>query len=451
MPANSKELREQRGPIIAETRRLADLISDEKRSFTAEEEVAWKKLNDDDTALMARVAAAERAEKMEAEGRAVEDREERDAAGNKKKPKPGREDTERRKAGDPDIEEQRSLALQAWCRYQVGAPLKRRHLEAAKATKIPYKANSLRVNLARDYKEVRDHRRIAERRNLSVFTQTAGGYTVPTTFSTSLETNMLAYCDVRRIADVMRTDNGRDMVCPTADDTGNKATIIGEAVAQSTTVQPTYAQMILRAWKYSSGMVLFGSEFESDTGFDFGSWLAERLAERIGRRQADDFTFGTGAGQPTGIVTAATLGVTAASATGIAADELYTLKHKIDPAYRQGSGFMFHDQTLLFIKKLKDAQGRYLWQGSMAQGVPDTIDGDPIFINQSMDQIATTKKTVVYGQLSKYKVRDVNDVRIMRLVERFADQDLIGIGCFWRSDANLLDAGSHPVKYLQQA
>src|SRR5207253_892617 len=110
------------------------------------------------------------------------------------------------------------------------------------------------------------------------------------------------------------------------------------------------------------------------SAFNLTEWLGEALGIRLGRMKADKFTTGTGAGEPTGIVTSATSGVTTASSTAIAADEIYDLKHSVDPAYRVEAGFMFHDLILKAIKKLKDGFGRYLFQVSLAGGAPDTLD-----------------------------------------------------------------------------
>jgi hypothetical protein len=45
----------------------------------------------------------------------------------------------------------------------------------------------------------------------------------------------------------------------------------------------------------------------------------------------------------------------------------------------------------------------------------------------------------------------VKELVVLRLVERFADYGQVAFIGFARYDGNLLDAGTHPVKYLQQA
>jgi HK97 family phage major capsid protein len=57
---------------------------------------------------------------------------------------------------------------------------------------------------------------------------------------------------------------------------------------------------------------------------------------------------------------------------------------------------------------------------------------------------------VVFGALNKYKVRQVQTLRVRRLVERYAELDQEGFVGFLRQDGNLLDAGTNPVKYIAQ-
>ncbi|WP_159300798.1 phage major capsid protein, partial [Klebsiella pneumoniae] len=89
------------------------------------------------------------------------------------------------------------------------------------------------------------------------------------------------------------------------------------------------------------------------------------------------------------IVTCAGTGVTSASATVITADEVLGLIHSLNPAYRaMGSvGFMMHDTALLYVRKLKDANGAYLWMPGLQAGVPDQLLGYPVSINQSMEPL----------------------------------------------------------------
>jgi HK97 family phage major capsid protein len=181
------------------------------------------------------------------------------------------------------------------------------------------------------------------------------------------------------------------------------------------------------------------------------------LGERIGRIQNDHFTTGSGVSQPNGLLTAATdSAVTTVSTTLISYDEMVNLEHSVDPAYRPGAKWMFHDGALKALKKVKalqysgDTTGLPIWLPGLAVNAPDTILGYPYVVNQSMSTPATTVKSVLFGALNKYIVRDVRDITLVRLNERYADYHQVGFLAFARSDGDLLDAGTRPVKYLTQ-
>ena len=150
-------------------------------------------------------------------------------------------------------------------------------------------------------------------------------------------------------------------------------------------------------------------------------------------------------------MTGAALGVTAAAASAITFDEIVDLEHQVDIAYRIGARFMLADSTVQVLRKLKDSEGRYLWQQSHVAGVPGLLFNYPYVVNNDMATITNSAKTVLFGQLSKYKIRDVAGIRLRRLTELYAANDQEGFVLFVRSDGNLLNAGGGPVKYLQQA
>ncbi len=216
------------------------------------------------------------------------------------------------------------------------------------------------------------------------------------------------------------------------------------------------------AYKYSTKMVKVSIELLQDSAFDLESFLKDQFAIRIGRILNNHFTVGTGTNQPKGILVAATAGPVAGGSSGndggsetggtsIGSDDLIELEHSIDPLYRRGAKYMMHDSTLKQIKKLKDKYGRPLWLPGLAVNDPDTINGYGYSINNDLPAIAVNAKTVLFGKLDKYIIRRVKELSVLRLVERYADYGQVAFIGFARYDGNLLDAGTHPVKYLTQA
>lgn len=288
-----------------------------------------------------------------------------------------------------------------------------------------------------------------ERRALSAITAATGGALVPASFIRQCEINMLAFGGMLQACTIQRTASGELMTIPTADDTSNTGAMIGENTSVGATADPSFGGVQWTAYKFHSKSVLVPHELLEDAAFDVAGFLAEALPERIARKQNTMFTVGTGANQPKGAVTCAGSGRTATSATAISYDDVIYLEHSIDPAYRPGCEFMAHDNIVLALRLLKDANNRYLWTYGVDAGQPDKLDGKRLTINQDMDStMASGKKTLLYGRFDKYIVRQAGLARFYRLTERYRDTDQDGFMMFQRADGNLLQAGTGVLKYL---
>lgn len=288
-----------------------------------------------------------------------------------------------------------------------------------------------------------------EQRALATGVDAAGGYTVPEDFYRSLMEAMKAFGGVREAGvTVLPTTTGAPLPIPTSNDTGNKGAIIAENT-QIGEQDVAFGQVTLGAFMYTSKIVRVSLQLLQDSAFDLESWLRGKLAERIQRITNEHFTTGTGVGQPGGLVVGSTLGKTGANGqtTAVTYDDFVDLEHSVDPAHRRNGRFMFHDSTLKAGKKLKDADGRPLWVPGVAVKEPDTLLGRPYTINQDMPVMAASAKSILFGDFSKYLVRDVLGFQLIIMREKYADYLQVGFLGFSRHDGKLVDAGSNPIKH----
>jgi HK97 family phage major capsid protein len=251
----------------------------------------------------------------------------------------------------------------------------------------------------------------------------------------------------------LTTETGNALPWPTLDDTANVGRLIGENVAVTAT-DVAFGQKSLGAYTYSSDAVLVSYVLLQDSAFDLGREVINpALGERIGRIANSHLTVGTGVSQPSGIVTGSTLGKTTAAVAAVTADELIDFYHSIDPAYRKSPAFkiMFNDSTLAAIRKLKDAQNRYLIENLKDGGAVINLAGIsvPYVVNQDVASMATGVKFAVAGDFSKYVVRRVREVTMLRLNERYADALQVGFFAFCRLDGALINTSA--VKHLKNA
>jgi HK97 family phage major capsid protein len=286
-----------------------------------------------------------------------------------------------------------------------------------------------------------------EARALSVGTNTAGGYTVPPGFRDTLIETMKWYGNVRAEATNINTDSGQPLQWPTFNGTSQLGRIIAENV-QLTQTDPAFGTATLNAYMYSSDLVLVPFQFLQDSNIDASSFLARILGTRIGRIQNQHFTTGTGSSQPLGIATSPTTGVTlgTGNTTTVTYAGLVNLVHSLDPAYRNGgnSKFMANDAVLAQFRLLVDSQNRPLWQPAIVAGEPDVILGYPIVVNNDMPAPAANAKSILFGDFSRgFVVRDVLDVQVRRLDERYADFLQVGWFGFARADSTVQDASAY--------
>lgn len=459
---------DDQNPLNVTKQTLAKQIhafADKPAPWNAEDEATWKRLNDEYDANQAKIEAenkesakieAKRAEITArltaidaapgAERRQIENIIGRDG---------GRllEDSRRDRGQQPDPNADFAMALQGWFRFGAqgaGGEVTNKHHEAAKRLGVNIQLNEFRVPLIENYAAFRSR---FNPRNTLVTTQTPGSLLFGSEFVTQLEEAMLWYGGMYQVAEVMRTQTGVPMGWPTANDTGNTGYQVGENPSSISTADPTAGAKQWGAYVFSSKEILVSFQLLRDTPFNLVQILARMLGERLGRIKNTKFTNGSGANTPYGITTLAASGVTAASQTAIVWDELIDLEHTIDLSRRGvGCGYMFHDSLCKAFRKLKDGNGRPLWQEGPNTGTPDTLNRYPFYLNNDMASAMTAgATTVLFGQLSAYKIRDVGEIRMYRLVEKYREQDSDAFLSFSDSDGNLLDAGDNPVKKLVQA
>ena len=65
-----------------------------------------------------------------------------------------------------------------------------------------------------------------------------------------------------------------------------------------------------------------------------------------------------------------------------------------------------NDATVKAIRQLKDSNNQYLWQPSLQLGNPDNLLGSPVATDPNIETIATAKKVMAFGDMSKYFIRE---------------------------------------------
>jgi HK97 family phage major capsid protein len=304
------------------------------------------------------------------------------------------------------------------------------------------------------------------RNTMSTTTASQGGYSVMPLVAGEFVNLLKGYGWVRQVATQRSTAGGADMTFPTSDG----AAEIGEQLAQNVTAtaaDPSFAALPIPVYKFSSKIFTVPLELLQDAQIDMVAFVTQRARDRIGRIQNTKFTTGTGTGEATGIVTAAgvgKVGTTGQTAT-VLYDDLVDLVESVDenhlgmpdtqagnPAFRPG--FMVSQSARKMLRKLKDTAGRPIWTpGSTdANGniTPAQMLDYPVYVNNDMAAPAANAKSILFGNLASYLVRDAMELTLFRFYDSaYMKFGQVGFLAFARAGGNLLDSGA--VKYYQQS
>ena len=402
-----KLLLEQRQRLWEQMKALTDRAIGEHRDLTAEEEQTWDRLNRDLDDIDERLKAEQR--------RAIRDRE--------------AQETVDRIKGRPATRGVPSLA------------------DAGLADEFRHR---IRTN-SREPIEIRwDSPRSGyqpgiERRDL--LTSSGGGMTGTTFYGTLLEHLVEGSAILAAGATLVTTDTGERLAVPrtTAMST---ASIVAEG-AQIPESDPTLGSVTLEAYKYGF-TVQVSNELANDATFDLIGYLAREAGTAIANGAGAHFVAGTGTGQPNGVVGAATAGKTGANGVGGAftAEDLIDLYHSVAEPYARSSAaaWLMNNATLGAVRKLRDDSGGTGTGGFLfditpppGSGAVGTLLGRPVYVDPNVPAVGTDAKSILFGDFSRYWVRQVRSVRFERSDDFAFDRDLITFRALWRADGDLID------------
>jgi HK97 family phage major capsid protein len=287
-----------------------------------------------------------------------------------------------------------------------------------------------------------------EERALVAGTDASGGYTIPEGFIDQVDVAMKKHnwMDDAGVT-VLPTTTGADLPMPTMDDTAQMGEQLDENTA-ATEQDFDFGVTTLKAFLFSSQMVPISRVLLQDSGVNVRDVVTKALGERLGRIFSLRGTTGNGTSQPEGIVTAAAAGVTTVSETAITYDEIINLEHEVDPAYRMGAKFMYHDTTSRQLRKLKDGDGRPLWQPSLQAGVAPTLNGRPFVINQNMAEIAESNDVMLFGDYSTYWWRTALAPVLLDIDDSLRTKFMRGFVMFGRNDGRHMIGRGKSIKKL---
>ena len=254
-----------------------------------------------------------------------------------------------------------------------------------------------------------------------------GGYLVDPQTSETIRSVLRSTASIRQIANIVNVEaTSFDVLVDRTDIGSGWAT---ETASASETTTPQIDRISIALHELSA-MTKASQRLLDDSAFDSESWLAERIADKVARAEAAAFVSGDGVDKPKGFLSHATvandvwawgsLGYVATGAAGDfaatnAADAIVDLVYALNAEYRANASFVMNSKTAGAVRKMKDADGRFLWSDGLAAGEPARLMGYPVLVAEDMPDIAADAYALAFGDFKNgYTVAERPDLRVLR-------------------------------------
>ena len=315
-------------------------------------------------------------------------------------------------------------------RETPGSDAGSREAAQAKAEKRAF-ARYLRGGLSEMSAE--DKRVLAERRDLQVGSDSAGGFLVPVELAKDIILKLKDFVWVRGKATVFPAINAESLGIPTLSGEPDDADWTSEVATGNKDTGMTFGRRDLKPHPLAKRVLLSRKLLRSSV-IDVEALVRDRFAYKFGVTEEKAFLTGDGKNKPLGLFTASADGIstgrdvsTGNAQTAIGGDGLIEAKMAIKAQYRRKAEWMFHRDALKQVMKIKDGMGQYVFQPGLQLGQPDRLLGLPYNESEYAPNVFTTGKYVgLVGDLSNYWVVDSLAMEIQALYELYAQNNQVG-------------------------
>ncbi|TKZ20879.1 phage major capsid protein [Shimia litoralis] len=261
-------------------------------------------------------------------------------------------------------------------------------------------------------------------KSMSTAVNSDGGYLVDPQTADSVKSVLNTTASIRAVANVVNVEAASFDVL--IDSTEAGAGWADETTATGETGTPQIERITIPLHELSA-LPKASQRLLDDSAFDIEGWLAGRIADKFSRAEAAAFVNGDGVDKPKGFLSHTfvdndvwswgTLGYVPSGLDGgfDGADAIVDLVYALGAEYRANGTFVMNSKTAGTVRKLKDADGRFLWSDGLGAGEPARLLGYPVLIAEDMPDIASDAAAIAFGDFGAgYTVAERPDLRVLR-------------------------------------
>lgn len=260
-------------------------------------------------------------------------------------------------------------------------------------------------------------------KSLSTAVNSDGGYLVDPQTSDRVSSVLNASASIRSVASVVNVEaTSYDVLVDHTDVGAGWAT---EAASVVETDTPQIDRITIPLHELSA-LPKASQRLLDDSAFDIEGWLATRIADKFARAEAASFVSGNGIDKPKGFLDHTSvdndiwswgnIGYVPSGVSGdVTPEAVVDVVYALGAQYRANATFVMNSKTAGVIRKLKDADGRFLWSDGLAAAEPARLLGYPVLVAEDMPDPANGSNSIAFGDFGAgYTIAERPDLRLLR-------------------------------------
>ncbi len=254
-----------------------------------------------------------------------------------------------------------------------------------------------------------------------------GGYLVPDETEAEIGKRLAALSPIRSIASVRQVSAA--VLKKPFSVTGPAVGWVAETATRPQTNTATLSELSFPTMELYA-MPAATASLLDDAVVDLDQWISSEVEAAFAEQEGAAFVSGDGTNKPTGFLSSTLVAESAWAwgkigylLTGVAgdwpasdpSDILIDTVYALKAGYRQNANWVMNRKTQAAIRKMKDADGNYLWQPPAAPGQRAMLMGFPLVEAEDMPDIDADETPIAFGDFSRgYLVVDRAGVRVLR-------------------------------------
>jgi HK97 family phage major capsid protein len=398
----SRELKEERATLINENRALVDRAEAEKREFTAEEQTQY------DARFVKINELGNRSTRLESQA-ALED------------------GLEQRGNHKPPVTTTTSESRVYRPESRIAGGIRRDY-------RLGTTEDQDRSEIADLERYMRSGRPSAEQRAMQADSDTEGGFiATPQQFVADLIQNVDDLLFIRQYATVEQVPTADSLGRPTLDTDLNDADWTSELGTGSLDESMRFGKRELKPHPLAKRTKI-SRTLVRKAAIDIVGKVRERLAYKFASTQEKGFLTGDSVNKPLGMFVASNDGIptsrdiaTGNTATAVTFDGLKEAKWGLKQQYHAAARWIAHRDFAKMVDKIKDGEGRYVWQASVLAGTPDTLLNFPLHLSEFAPNTFTSGLyAAILGDISFYHIAEALSFEVQTLLELYAETNQVG-------------------------